>query len=60
MTAIRFAQSKGADRTATKTQGMAAVGEIPARDIEFEEILRDAAEFQRMNIGCKLRGEAIS
>lgn len=33
---------------------------MPARDLEFEELLRDAAEFQRMDIGCELRGETIS
>jgi hypothetical protein len=38
---------------------MAAVGEIPARDLEFEELLREAAEFQNTDSGCKLRGEAM-
>ena len=40
-------------------QGMAAVGEIPARDLEFEALLRNAAEVQKLELGCKLRGEAI-
>ena len=39
-------------------QGMAAVGEMPARDREFEALLQRAAEFQKVDSGCKLRGEA--
>ena len=57
--AIRFAQSKGEDSSRHKTERMAAVGEIPARDMEFEALLRNAAELQKLDLGCKLRGEAI-
>lgn len=39
-------------------QGLAAVGEMPARDREFEALLRRAANFQKIDNGCKLRGEA--
>lgn len=59
MMVIRFAQSQAVERNARETLGMAAVGEIPARDLEFEELLREAAEFQNTDSGCKLRGEAM-
>ncbi|HZP33588.1 MAG TPA: hypothetical protein VFB23_09535 [Candidatus Acidoferrales bacterium] len=60
MIMIRFARSEGTNAGSADTDRMAAVGDLPARDLEFEALLRDAAEFQRMDIGCKLRGEAIS
>ena len=41
-----------------ETQRMAAVGEMPARDREFEALLRRAANSQKIDNGCKLRGEA--
>jgi hypothetical protein len=41
-----------------ETQGMAAVGESPARDREFEALLQRTAAFQNVDSGCKLRGEA--
>lgn len=53
----RLQQSESEGTTATETQGMIAVGEMPARDMEFEELLRNAAELQKDDIGCKLRGE---
>jgi hypothetical protein len=40
-----------------EAQGMAAVGELPARDREFEALLQCAAAFQNVDSGCKLRGE---
>lgn len=43
---------------AMEAQGMAAVGEMPARDRTFEALLRRAANFQKIDNGCKLRGEA--
>jgi hypothetical protein len=38
---------------------MVAVGEIPGRDREFEALLSRAASFQKIDSGCKLKGEAI-
>jgi hypothetical protein len=57
--AIRFAQSKKEDSGGHGTERMVAVGEIPARDMEFEALLRNAAELQKLDFGCKLRGETM-
>lgn len=46
------------EETRKEAQGMAAVGEMPARDQEFEALLQRAAAFQDVDNGCKLRGEA--
>jgi hypothetical protein len=48
----------GEEAESMETQGMAAVGDMPARDREFEALLRRAANFQNTDCGCKLRGEA--
>jgi hypothetical protein len=57
---IRLSESEGEDaNTSGERQRMAAVGEMPARDREFEALLRNAAEVQKADIGCKLRGEAL-
>lgn len=37
---------------------MVAVGEIPGRDQELEDLLSRAAIFQKIDSGCKLKGEA--
>ena len=44
---------------AVETRCMVAVGEIPARDRELEALLSRAASFQKIDSGCKLKGEAI-
>ena len=41
-----------------ETTGMTAFGEMPARDREFEALLSSAAEVQKTDSGCRLRGEA--
>lgn len=46
------------EETGKEAPGMAAVGEMPARDREFEALLQRAAAFQDVDNGCKLRGEA--
>jgi hypothetical protein len=46
------------DARTMDTEGMAAIGEMPARDREFESLLQRAAAFQDVDTGCKLRGEA--
>lgn len=46
------------EETGKEAQRMAAVGEMPARDREFEALLQRAAAFQDVDHGCKLRGEA--
>lgn len=56
---IRLSQSEGEDANTREKNGMAAVGQMPERDREFEALLRSAAEFQKADIGCKLRGEAV-
>jgi len=50
--------SVGAAAQSMGTRGMVAVGEIPAKDREFEALLYRAAAFQKVDSGCKLRGEA--
>ena len=53
-------RSNGSDEVKSmETQGMVTVGEMPALDREFEELLELAANFQRIESGCKLRGEAV-
>jgi len=37
---------------------MVAVGEMPGRDQEFEDLLSRAATFQKIDSGCKLKEEA--
>jgi hypothetical protein len=41
-----------------ETTGMTAFGEMPSRDREFEALLSSAAEVQKTDSGCRLRGEA--
>jgi len=54
----QVARANGGEETkSAETQGMVAVGEMPARDREFEELLELAANFLRIESGCKLRGE---
>lgn len=48
----------GEEAKSMETQRMVRVGEMPAKDREFEDLLRLAADFQRSDSGCKLRGEA--
>jgi len=48
----------GKEPKTTETAGMAAVGEMSAKDREFEALLRRAADFQNADRSCKLRGEA--
>ena len=48
----------GGQQSSEEVAGMAAVGEMPARDREFEALLQRAAAFQNVDSGCKLRGEA--
>jgi hypothetical protein len=43
---------------AKEARGMVAVGEISGRDQEFEDLLSRAAIFQKVDSGCKLKGEA--
>lgn len=43
---------------AMEARGMVAVGEMPGRDQEFEALLSRAAIFQKIDSGCKLKGEA--
>ena len=43
---------------ATEARGMVAVGEMPGRDQEFDDLLSRAAIFQKIDSGCKLKGEA--
>ena len=50
--------NSGKEAKGTETQGMVAVGEMPALDREFEELLELAVNFQKIESGCKLRGEA--
>ena len=49
----------GHEIKATEVRGMVAVGEIPGRDQEFEALLSRAASFQKIDSGCKLKGEEI-
>jgi hypothetical protein len=44
---------------AVEPRGMVTVGEIPGRDQEFEALLSRAASFQKIDSGCKLKGEVI-
>jgi hypothetical protein len=48
----------GHEIKATEIRGMVAVGETPGRDQEFEDLLSRAAIFQKIDSGCKLKGEA--
>jgi hypothetical protein len=52
------ALSGGEEAQTTETHGMVAVGEMPALDLEFEALLSRASDFQKLDSGCKLRGEA--
>ena len=47
------------EESSMEAQGMAAFGEMPARDREFEALLQRAAAFQNVDSGCKLRGETV-
>jgi hypothetical protein len=47
----------GHEMKAMESRGMIAVGEIPARDLEFEDLLSRAAILQKMDSGCNLKGE---
>jgi hypothetical protein len=60
MTKKRASQTdSGHEIKAMEARGMVAVGEIPGRDQEFEALLSRAASFQKVDSGCKLKGEAI-
>jgi hypothetical protein len=60
MTKRRVWQTDGGhDIKAMEASGMVAVGEMPGRDQEFEALLSRAASFQKIDSGCKLKGEAI-
>ena len=48
----------GEEANGMDAQRMVRVGEISAKDREFEDLLRLAASFQKADRGCKLRGEA--
>jgi hypothetical protein len=48
----------GQEAKSPETPGMVAFGEMPARDREFEALLRRAADIQKTDSGCRLRGEA--
>jgi len=48
----------GHEIKAMVARGMVAVGEMPGRDQEFEALLSRAASFQKIDSGCKLKGEA--
>ena len=48
----------GEEPKTTETAGMAAAGEMSVKDREFEALLRRAADFQKADSSCKLRGEA--
>jgi hypothetical protein len=55
----RNSQWEGVEQAKSlETPGMAAFGERPARDREFEALLRNAADIQKTDSGCRLRGEA--
>lgn len=57
--ARRISGLKGGEEAKNmEAQRMVTVGEMPAKDREFEDLLRRAANFQRADSGCKLRGEA--
>jgi hypothetical protein len=49
----------GEEATSTDTHGMVAVGDMPTRDREFEALLIRAAQFEKTDSGCKLRGAAV-
>ena len=48
----------GHEIKAMEARGMVAVGEMPGRDQEFEDLLSRAAIFQKIDSGRKLKGEA--
>jgi hypothetical protein len=47
----------GHEIKAVEARGMMAVGEMPVRDQELEDLLSRAAIFQKIDIGCKRKGE---
>lgn len=49
----------GHEINSIEPHGMVAVGDMPARDLEFEDLLSRAATLQKIDSGCKLKGEAI-
>lgn len=48
----------GHEIKAMEIRGMVAVGEMPGRDQEFEDLLSRTATFQKIDSGCKLKGVA--
>jgi hypothetical protein len=58
MTRRNSQRETGHEIKAMVARGMVAVGEMPGRDQEFEDLLSRAAIFQKIDSGCKLKGEA--
>jgi hypothetical protein len=58
MTRRNSQTDSGHEIKAMEVRGMVTVGEMPARDQEFEDLLSRAAIFQKIDSGCKLKGEA--
>lgn len=58
MTRRNSQTDSGHEVKAITARDMVAVGEIPGRDQEFEDLLSRAAIFQKIDSGCKLKGEA--
>jgi hypothetical protein len=48
----------GHEIKAMEIRVMVAVGEMPGGDQEFEDLLSRTATFQKIDSGCKLKGEA--
>jgi carbamoylphosphate synthase large subunit len=44
--------NSGEEPKSRDSRGMVAVGEMPALDREFEELLQRAADFQKLDSGC--------
>jgi hypothetical protein len=54
----RVSQKKiGHEIKAMEIRGMVAVGEMPGRDQEFEDLLSRTATFQKIDGGYKLKAE---
>ena len=58
MTRRNSQTDSGHEIKAMEARGMVAVGEMPGRDQEFDDLLSRAAIFQKIDSGCKLKGEA--
>jgi hypothetical protein len=57
MTRRNSQTGSGHEIKAMEARGMMAVGEMPVRDQELEDLLSRAAIFQKIDIGCKRKGE---